>query len=100
MRTTTAAPATATATSSPLRRHRALAAALAIAGAAALAACGGSSGEEVSGPAAPSNQAAFTWVRPQPAPHGWRTRKLPSGAATLAYPPGWRLTRTDPGTVT
>jgi hypothetical protein len=28
------------------------------------------------------------------------TRSLPSGEATLAYPPGWRLIKTDPGTVT
>ena len=28
------------------------------------------------------------------------TRSLPSGDATLAYPPGWRLIKTDPGTVT
>ncbi len=33
-------------------------------------------------------------------PAGWRTKPLPSGHATLAYPPGWHLTRTDPGTVT
>ena len=70
-------------------------------GAAALAACGGSKGEEeLSGPPAPSKPAAFAWVRPQAPPAGWHSRRLPSGAATLAYPPGWRLTRTDPGTVT
>jgi hypothetical protein len=101
MPTTTADPATATGTSDPTRRHRALAAALALAGAAALAACGGSaSDEEGAGPVAPSNPAAFTWVHPQQAPAGWHTRELPSGQATLAYPGAWRLTRTDPGTVT
>lgn len=101
MPTTTAAPATATATSRPIRRHRALAAALAVAGAAALAACGGSSGEqEASGHPAPSSPAAFAWVHPTPTPAGWRTRDLPSGQATLAFPRNWRLTRTDPGTVT
>ena len=39
-------------------------------------------------------------MHPAPAPSGWRTRSLPSGDATLAYPPGWRLIKTDPGTVT
>jgi hypothetical protein len=74
---------------------------LALASAAALAACGGSSGEEeVSGPAAPTDAAAFAWLHPQPPPAGWRLRALPSGKATLAYPPTWRLTRTDLGTVT
>jgi hypothetical protein len=97
-RTTTADPATATAESRPIRRHRALVAALALAGAATLAACGGSS--ETSGPAAPSDPAAFTWLHPGPAPSGWRSRPLASGRATLAYPPGWHLTRTDPGTLT
>jgi hypothetical protein len=78
---------------------RAVAAALALAGAAALAACG-SSEHEGSGPPAPSSPQAFRWVHPAPRPTGWRVRKLPSGRAALAYPPGWRLTRTDPGTVT
>src|SRR5690242_14960757 len=101
MPTTTAGPATATVSSRPIRRHRAVVAALALAGAAALAACGGSSGEkEPSGPSAPSSPAAFAWLHPQPAPAAWRRRALPSGKATLAYPQGWRLTRTDPGTVT
>jgi hypothetical protein len=101
MPTTTAGPATATASSRPIRRHRALVAALALAGAATLAACGGSSGdEELSGPPAPSNPAAFAWVHPQAPPAGWKTRDLPSGNARLAYPRSWRLTRTDPGTVT
>jgi hypothetical protein len=72
-----------------------------LASAAALAACGSSGGEEeVSGPPTPSNPSAFAWVQPAKVPNGWRTRSLPSGKATLAFPPGWRLTRTDPGTVT
>ena len=80
---------------------RFLVAALALAGAAALAACGGSSGEvEISGPTAPAHPAAFTWVHPRPPAAGWQTKDLPSGDATLAYPAGWKLTRTDPGTVT
>ena len=69
--------------------------------AAALAACGSSGADdEASGPPAPANPAAFAWVHPAPAPSGWRTRALPSRAAALAYPPGWRLIKTDPGTVT
>ena len=78
---------------------RFIVAALALAGAAALAACG-SSGDERSGPAAPTRPAAFTWLHPGTVPPGWRTRSLPSGSATLAYPAGWKLTTTDPGTVT
>ena len=65
-----------------------------------MAACGGSSDEGVTGPAAPVNRAAFAWLHPQSPPPGWRTRALPSGTATLAYPRDWHLTRTDPGTVT
>jgi hypothetical protein len=38
-------------------------------------------------------------VHPSPVPPGWQTRALPSGDATLAYPPSWRLIETDPGTV-
>jgi hypothetical protein len=80
---------------------RALVAALALAGAAALAACGSSGDdEELSGPAAPTNQAAFAWLHPEAPPAGWKAKELPSGDASLAYPGTWRLTRTDPGTVT
>ncbi len=74
--------------------------------AAALAACGSSGSSETSesaetsGQPAPANPAAFAWVHSAPAPSGWRTKSLPSGDATLAYPPGWRLIKTDPGTVT
>jgi hypothetical protein len=80
---------------------RALVAALALASAATLAACGSSGGEEeLSGPAVPANAAAFAWLHPQAAPAGWKVKELPSGNASLAYPGTWRLTRTDPGTVT
>jgi hypothetical protein len=79
----------------------ALVAALAVAGAATFAACGSSSGDEhLSGAPAPANPAAFSWVHPAPVPSGWLIKPLPSGQATLAYPQRWRLTRTDPGTVT
>jgi hypothetical protein len=43
---------------------------------------------------------AFASLAPRPAPTGWPVLRLPSGAAALAYPPGWRATRTDPGTAT
>jgi hypothetical protein len=41
---------------------------------------------------------AFRWLHPAPAPHGWKLARLPSGAATFAYPETWRPIRTDPGT--
>jgi hypothetical protein len=67
--------------------------------AAALAACGSSS-SETSGPAAPADPAAFAWLHPKAPPAHWKVKSLPSGKASLAYPGTWRLTRTDPGTVT
>jgi hypothetical protein len=92
-------PATATATSRRSGGFRAAVAALALVGAATLAACG-SSMDEASGPPPPRDPAAFAWLHPAPPPASWRSRRLPSGLAGLAVPPGWRLTRTDPGTVT
>ena len=70
--------------------------------AATLAACGGSSSsdEADTGPPAPAKPAAFAWLDPASPPADWQTKDLPSGDATLAYPAGWHLTRTDPGTVT
>lgn len=62
----------------------ALTAALAIAG------CGGA--------ARPHSTSAFAWLRPATAPAGWNVARLPSGAASFAYPPGWHSIRTDPGT--
>jgi hypothetical protein len=41
---------------------------------------------------------AFRWLHPQPPPPGWKLARLPSGAATVAYPKNWRPIRTDPGT--
>ena len=41
---------------------------------------------------------AFRWLHPGPAPRGWKLARLPSGAATFAYPSTWRPIRTDPGT--
>jgi hypothetical protein len=77
------------ATSSRLLAGLALAAALAVAG------CGGATGGGGHATAA----GAFAWLRPAQPPSGWTVARLPSGAADLAYPPGWRTIRTDPGTV-
>jgi hypothetical protein len=60
-----------------------------------LAGCGGAS---QAGSPAPRN-ATFAWVRPAAIPEGWHVAVLPSGAARVAYPPGWRPIKTDPGTV-
>jgi hypothetical protein len=65
--------------------------AVAIAGALLVAGCGGSSR-----PA--DHKSQFAWLRPSAAPRDWHLARLPSGTATLAYPPGWRSIRTDPGT--
>jgi hypothetical protein len=42
--------------------------------------------------------AAFRWLDPQSPPRGWKLARLPSGAASFAYPRSWRTIRTDPGT--
>jgi hypothetical protein len=39
----------------------------------------------------------FAWLRPAPPPSGWIVART-EGGATLAYPPGWRPIKTDPGT--
>jgi len=39
----------------------------------------------------------FAWLRPASAPKGWQVARIPNGAA-LAYPPGWKAIKTDPGT--
>jgi hypothetical protein len=41
---------------------------------------------------------AFRWLHPRRPPPGWKLARLPSGAATFAYPRTWRPIRTDPGT--
>jgi hypothetical protein len=40
---------------------------------------------------------AFAWLRPAPPPTGWKVARI-SGGSLLAYPPGWRPIKTDPGT--
>jgi hypothetical protein len=51
------------------------------------------------GAASHSGPGPFGWLRPSTPPAGWTIARLPSGKAALAYPPGWRAIRTDPGTV-
>lgn len=92
MPTTTAAPAMATATSSRL-----LLAAVALAAALALAGCGGATRLHTDHRPADS-PGPFAWLQPAAAPADWRIARLPSRNAHLAYPPGWRAIRTDPGT--
>jgi hypothetical protein len=41
--------------------------------------------------------APFAWLHPAAPPAGWKVVRIPGGA-TLAYPPGWRPIKTDPGT--
>jgi hypothetical protein len=38
----------------------------------------------------------FAWLHPAPPPAGWKVARSSGGA--LAYPPGWRPIKTDPGT--
>src|SRR4051794_41497159 len=64
---------------------------LALAAALAAAGCGGGSRAGHGG--------AVSWLGRGPPPAAWTVARLPSGAAALAYPPGWRPIRTDPGTV-
>jgi hypothetical protein len=41
----------------------------------------------------------FAWLHPQSPPAGWKIARTPGGS-TVAYPPGWRPIKTDPGTAT
>ena len=67
--------------------------------AATIAAVLGIWGGAADGSTSPNRQApAFRWLHPQPPPTGWKLARLPSGAATVAYPQNWRPIRTDPGT--
>jgi hypothetical protein len=61
-----------------------------------LAGCGGAMTTHQSQATKPPT--AFAWLRPGPAPAGWKQAHLPSSGATLAYPRGWRAIHTDPGT--
>jgi hypothetical protein len=67
--------------------------------AATIAAILGAWGGAADGSASLNGQApAFRWLHPRPPPSGWKLARLPSGAATFAYPRTWRPIRTDPGT--
>ena len=59
----------------------------------ALASCGGEGNS-------PSHRLPLAWLHPTAVPAGWSVARLPSGTATLAYPPNWRSIASDPGTVT
>ncbi len=39
----------------------------------------------------------FAWLHPAPPPAGWTVARTAHGG-TLAYPPGWKQIKTDPGT--
>jgi hypothetical protein len=39
----------------------------------------------------------FAWLHPSPPPAGWTVARTARGG-TLAYPPGWKRIKTDPGT--
>jgi hypothetical protein len=39
----------------------------------------------------------FAWLHPASPPASWSVARI-AGGATLAYPPGWRAIKTDPGT--
>ena len=50
--------------------------------------------------ASPPSPANFRWLVPAPAPSGWKHLRLPSGGATLAYPPSLAPISGDAGSVT
>jgi hypothetical protein len=57
------------------------------------------SGGAADADASPNAQApAFRWLHPGHPPRGWKLARLPSGAATFAYPSTWKPIQTDRGT--
>jgi hypothetical protein len=67
--------------------------------AATIAAILGVWGEAADASAPLNGQApAFRWLHPGAPPRDWELARLPSGAATFAYPRTWRPIQTDPGT--
>jgi hypothetical protein len=87
----------ATATSN---RRRLAPIGLALVAALAIAGCGGGArpGPQPTVHAHAQVAGPFAWLSPAAPPAGWQIGRLPSGSAALAYPPGWRPIRTDPGT--
>jgi hypothetical protein len=68
--------------------------------AATIAAILGVWGSAAGGSTAVNGRArAFRWLHLRPPPRSWKLARLPSGAATFAYPRTWRPIRSDPGTV-
>jgi hypothetical protein len=51
-------------------------------------------------PPAATLAGAFSWLHPSRPPAGWVAATIASGNATLFYPPDWKPTAGDPGTVT
>jgi len=92
--TTTAVQATAMEISDPLIKGLRL-----LAVAATIVAGFGFWGGKADGSTSSNRQArTFRWLHPRPVPDGWKLARLPSGAATFAYPGTWRAIRTDRGT--
>lgn len=86
----------ATAVSEPMRRTPVkVGFVVGVAAVAAVLVVGVSSGGGHSGQRRASG--AFAWLHPVAPPARWKVAAIPSGA-TLAYPPGWRPVKTDPGT--
>jgi len=71
---------------------------LLVAAAAIAAVVGVWGGAAYAGASVDAQAPAFRWLHPRPSPPGWKLARLPSGAATFAYPRTWRPIRTDPGT--
>ena len=78
---------------------RGLAAGAVVLIALAVAGCGSSGTSDSSSSSKPPTVVDFAWLRPAPAPRGWSSARLSSGA-TYAFPPGWRLIHGDRGTAT
>jgi len=78
-----------------MTRTRATAGLVALAAAAVVLFVGvGVGGGDQSGH--PHASGPFAWLHPAPPPAGWKVARSAGGA--LAYPPGWRPIKTDPGT--
>jgi len=71
---------------------------LLVAAAAIAAVVGVWGGAAYAGASVDAQAPVFRWLHPRPSPPGWKLARLPSGAATFAYPRTWRTIRTDPGT--